>query len=92
MPRYVTLDEFLTEEGIFEEVHARTAKRLLALELEDARKEAGLSKAEMARRMETSRAQIDRILSEDATGMSIETLDRFASILGRKLSISLLPA
>lgn len=92
MPRYTTLDEFLADEGILEEVNARTAKRLLALELEEARKQAGLSKAEIARRMETSRAQVDRILSADSTGMSIETLDRFAAVLGRKLSISLLPS
>ena len=63
--------DFLKQEGILEEVEARALKRALALELRRLLKEKSLTKSEMAERMSTSRAAVDRLLvsAEDAAAM-----------------------
>jgi hypothetical protein len=55
----VRFDSFLKEEGIYESVQTTAVKRVLAMQLEEAMKQQRLSKVEMARRMKTSRAQLD---------------------------------
>jgi len=60
-----TLDSFLREEGIYEEVSATAIKRVVARQVEAAMEQKGLTKAEMARRMHTSRAALDRLLDPD---------------------------
>ena len=57
-----TFDNWLHEEGLSEEVSATAIKRVLARQVEDAMQQKGLTKAEMARRMHTSRAALDRLL------------------------------
>ena len=58
-------DEFLKEEGLFEEVQAKALKRALAEQLEDSMHVANLTKLEMARKMATSRSQLDRVLDPE---------------------------
>ncbi len=82
-------DDFLRDEGIEEDVKARVEKRVIALQLEDRRKEIGLSKAELARRVGTSRTQIDRILDPHSQNVTIETLRRVAAEMGKRLRLSL---
>ncbi len=52
-------------------------------------KKQNLTKTEMARQMQNSRAQLDRLLDPEKTGVSIETITRAASVLGRQLRIEL---
>jgi antitoxin HicB len=87
-----SLDDFLEEEGILEEATARAQKRVLAWQLDQAMKQRGLTKTEMARRMRTSRAQLDRLLDPAHTTVKLETIERAAAILGKTLRIDLVDA
>ncbi|MHB8481489.1 MAG: helix-turn-helix domain-containing protein [Nitrospiria bacterium] len=82
-------DDFLKEEGIYEEVQATAIKRVLAWQLEQAMKQRKITKIEMARRMETSRAQLDRLLDPDNESVILATLTRAAAIVGRKVRFEL---
>jgi DNA-binding Xre family transcriptional regulator len=84
-----SLDEFLDEEGVREEVTARAIKRVIALQLQQAMAEQKLSKARMAELMETSRAQLARILDPEEFNVTLDTLARAAKVLGRRLSVEL---
>ena len=83
---------FLEEEGIFEEVELKALKRALALKLKQAMEEKTLSKTDLAIRMKTSRAALDRLLDASNTSVTLGTLEKAAHALGRKLKIELLPA
>jgi DNA-binding Xre family transcriptional regulator len=82
-----SLDDFLTEEGILEEVSIRAQKRLLSLQIADIMNEASLTKLEVAERMNTSRSQLDRLLDPKNTAITLDSLDRLARALGRQLKI-----
>ncbi|HYG28718.1 MAG TPA: helix-turn-helix transcriptional regulator [Allosphingosinicella sp.] len=84
-----SLDDFLNEEGIREEITARAIKRVIALQLQQAMVEQKLSRARMAELMETSRAQLARILDPEEYNVTLETLSRAAKVLGRRLSVEL---
>jgi len=87
-----TLDEFLSEEGILEEFQARAIKEVVAWQLAQAMKERKLSKNQLAKQMRTSRTQIDRVLDPDAGNVTIETLQRAAALVGRRVKIELVQA
>ena len=84
-----SLDDFLDEEGVREEVTARAIKRVIALQLQQAMVEQKLSKARMAELMDTSRAQLARILDPEEFNVTLDTLARAAKVLGRRLSVEL---
>jgi len=84
-----SFDDFLKEEGVYEETQAQAIKRVLAWQIEDAMKEQNISKAEMARRMGTSRSQLDRLLDPQHADVKIATLVRAAEALGRSLRFEL---
>ena len=84
-----SFDDFLAEEGILEECTAVAIKRVLARQIEQEMKNRHLSKSAMARKMKTSRSQLDRLLNADNTGISLEVMQRAASVVGRRLEISL---
>ncbi|MBW2294915.1 MAG: XRE family transcriptional regulator [Deltaproteobacteria bacterium] len=87
-----SLDEFLAEEGILEEATARAAKKALAWQFAQAMKEQNVTKAALARRMKTSRAQLDRLLDPENQSVTLKTLARAAEILGMRVRIELLDA
>jgi DNA-binding Xre family transcriptional regulator len=84
-----SFDSWLREEGIYEEVTATALKRVLARQLEAAMKEKQLSKAEMARRMRTSRAALDRLLDPEYDAVTLSTLRKAALAVGRQLRLEL---
>lgn len=86
---FSTLDDFLKEEGIYEEVLARATKSVIALQLKLAMKERKLTKTAMAALMQTSRAQLDRILDPDEFNITLETLAKAAKVVGRELRVTL---
>jgi antitoxin HicB len=86
-----SLDDFLRDEGILEEVEAAALKRVVALQLEDIIKKERWKKASVAQRMRTSRAALDRLLDPANTSVTLSTLNRAARALGRKISIRLQP-
>ena len=81
-------DDFLKEQGIFEEVEELAAKKIVAFQLQQAMMEQNLTKSYIAKKMKTSRVAVDNLL-DPAFNTSIESLERFAHILGKKLTISL---
>ena len=84
-----SFDDFLKEQGIYEEVTASAIKRVIAWQLETLMRDEGLSKTELARRMKTSRAQLDRVLDPKNESVTLGTLTRAARAVGRSLRIEL---
>jgi len=87
-----TLDDFLKEEGILEEVEAAALKRVMAMEIADLMEEKEMKKTTLAKRMHTSRAALDRLLDPANTSVTLATLTRAAAALGRRVKIELVPA
>lgn len=87
-----SFDDFLAEEGTLAETTAIALKRVLAWEIRKAMKEEGISKTAMARRMKTSRAALDRLLTPDNASVTLQTMDRAATALGKRLRIDLVDA
>jgi antitoxin HicB len=84
-----SFDDFLKEDGIFEEVQARALKRALAEQLDDAMQAGKLSKVAMAQRMATSRSQLDRVLDPANLSVQLDTLMRAANAVGKTVEIKL---
>lgn len=84
-----SLDDFLAEEGIFEEVNDAAVKRVLVWQIEQAMKEQDLSKTAMAERMHTSRAQVDRLLDPHNESVTLQTLQKAARTVGKRLRLEL---
>ena len=84
--------DFLKEEGILGEVEARALKQAVSLQLDRLLKEKEITKAEMATRMKTSRAAVDRLLDASNSSVTLNTLGKAARALGRKIKIDLVPA
>jgi DNA-binding Xre family transcriptional regulator len=83
------LDDFLQEEGILAEVERAAIKEVIASQILNLMSEQKISKVEMSRRMGTSRSALDRLLDPSNASVSLKTLDKAASSLGRKLNIQL---
>jgi len=81
-------DDFLREEGIFEEVEAAAIKKVVVCMLEQAIATDHLTKAELARRMGTSRTQLDRLLDPTNRSVTLATIVKAAKVFGKKISIS----
>ena len=79
----------LREEGIYEEVTSTAIKRVLARQVAAAMQENRVSKAEMARRMRTSRAALDRLLDPKYEAVTLNTLRKAATAVGRELRVEL---
>jgi antitoxin HicB len=84
-----SFDDFLKDDGLYEEVTARAIKRVIARQLDAQMQRHGLTKSAMARRMRTSRAQLDRLLDPDNEAVTLGTLTRAAHAVGRKLKMEL---
>jgi len=84
-----SLDDFLAEDGRLAEAEAVAAKRVLAFQIAGLMAEQQLSKAEMAHRMSTSRAAVDRLLDANAESATLATLEKAAAALGRRLHVAL---
>lgn len=84
-----TFDSWLREEGTYEDVSATAIKRVVARQVEAAMNQKGLTKAEMARRMHTSRAALDRLLDPDNDAVTLGTLRKAAAVVGRELRLEL---
>ena len=84
-----SLDDFLKEEGVLEETRALVLKETLAWQVQQEMEKNKISKVEMARRMNTSRAALDRLLDPGNTSVTLQTLTRAAHAVGRDLRIEL---
>lgn len=84
-----SFDDLLAEEGLLGEAGATAVKRVLAYQLSQFMEENKLSKSAMARRMQTSRSALDRLLDSSNPSVTLQTMDRAARALGKKLRIEL---
>lgn len=84
-----SFDDFLEEEGILAEATAEAIKRLLAWQISEAMKRGQISKAEMARRMQTSRAALDRLLDPENSAVTLKTMHKAAKVLGKQIRMEL---
>jgi antitoxin HicB len=82
------VDDFLKEEGIFEEAQAQAVKEVVAWQLAQAMKKKKLSKARMAALLNTSRTQVDRLL-DPKCDITLSSLQKAAAMVGRRLTIEL---
>ena len=84
-----SFDDFLKHDGLYEEVTAQAIKRVIARQLDALMREKNLTKSALARRMQTSRAQLDRLLDPDNDSVTLGTLTRAAHAVGRNLKMEL---
>jgi hypothetical protein len=83
-----SIDDFLKEEGIFEEAQAQAVKEVVAWQLAEAMKEQKISKNKLAKLLKTSRTQVDRIL-DPKNDITLGSLQRAAAMVGRRVTIEL---
>lgn len=84
-----SFDDYLKKESIYEAVTARAIKRVIARQLDAIMQDQGLTKSSLAKRMKTSRAQLDRLLDPDNESVTLATLTRAAQAVGRNLRMEL---
>ncbi|MGB3790189.1 MAG: Fis family transcriptional regulator [Phormidesmis sp.] len=84
-----SLDELLEGDGILAEVSTIAIKRVLAWQVSEAMSNQGLNKSQMAEQMMTSRTSLDRLLDPENTSVTLKTLERAATVLGKRLQIAL---
>ena len=87
--RLCSLDDFLAEEGMLAEAEAVAWKRVIAFQIAQLMQEQNVSKTEIARRMQTSRASVDRLLDPENESATLITLEKAALALGKRLQIAL---
>ena len=82
-------EDFLQEEGIYEHVQLNALKKTLAHQIKALMEERGIPKTEMASRMKTSRSSLERLLNEEAYNVTIGTISKAATVLGKRIELSL---
>jgi antitoxin HicB len=82
-------DDFLKDEGMFEEVQAKALKRALAEQIEESMQAANISKVKMAELMATSRSQLDRVLDPNNVSVQLDTLMKAARAVGKTVEIKI---
>jgi len=87
--RSETFDDFLAKDGLLAETEDAAVKEIIADQIKVAMDKQGLSKTEMAARMKTSRRQLDRLLDPDNPSVTLATLRRAASAVGRNLRVEI---
>lgn len=85
-------DDFLKEEGLLAEAEAVAVKRVLVFQISQLMESSRMSKAAMAKRMQTSRSAIERLLDPANESVTLQTLERAAMALGKRLQIELVDA
>jgi len=87
--RSESFDEFLAGQGLLAEAEDAAVKEIIADQIKAAMDKKGLTKTAMAARMKTSRRQLDRLLDPANTSVTLATLRRAASAVGRNLRVEL---
>ena len=86
-----SLDDWLEEEGLLEDATAIAVKRVIAWQILQAMEKQQIPKTDMAKRMHTSRAALNRLLDESDTSVTLMTLASAATALGKKMQFQLQP-
>ena len=83
-----SFDDFLREDGIYEEATSQALKRVVAWQLAQLMKERRISRVEMAKRMKTSRTQVNRLLDPANESIQLDTIQRAAEAVGKRINIT----
>ena len=83
-------DDFLEEEGIRGEVETRALKKVITWQLQKTMKELHITKTMMAKKMNTSRSAVNRLFDPENESMTLQTLNKAATALGKKLKVELI--
>lgn len=84
-----SLDDFLKEDGLYEQTKAVAIKRVIAYQIEEEMRAQNITQTELAQRMKTSRAVVSRLLNPKNGSLTLSTLSSAVSALGKKLSLSI---
>jgi predicted XRE-type DNA-binding protein len=84
-----SLDDFLTEQGMYDSADQEAIKRVLSFQIEKAMDEMSLTKSAMAQQMGTSRSALDRLLDPTNDSVTLETLKKAAQAVGQRLEVRL---
>ena len=85
-----SFDDFLEDEGLKEEIENGSIKKLIAYQMQEKLKNDHLTKTELAQRLDTSRAAVNRLLDPYNDSITLLTLKKAASILGKKIKLELI--
>jgi len=84
-----SLDDFLKDEEIYEECVNMAVKAIIAEQMVSVMEEKKITKTELAKRMHTSRASIQRLLDPESDAVTLESLKRAAGLMGKKIKLEL---
>jgi ActR/RegA family two-component response regulator len=84
-----SFESFLEEEGVADEANVLAVKRVIAWQVEKAMAECQIGKSEMAKRMKTSRTQLNRLLDPQNDRVQLDTIQRAARAVGKRLKLEL---
>jgi antitoxin HicB len=84
-----SFEDFLIEQGTLEQTNSVAIKRVIAWQIRQLMAEQDISKVDMARRMNTSRSQLDRLLNADNDAITLGTLSRAAQVVGKTIRLEL---
>ena len=84
-----SFEDFLKEQGTYEQTTEQAVKRVLAYQLQTVMKESGINKVEMAKQLKTSRSQLDRLLDPNNDNVTLAALSKAAKAVGRTLHLEL---
>ncbi len=82
-------DQFLQEEGIYEEVQLMAIKKTISHQIKMLMSKENIKKSELAQRMGTSRSSLERLLREESSNVTLNTINKAALVLGKRVDISL---
>jgi len=85
-----SFDEFLRDDGLYEEATIAATKRVLAMQVAEEMEHQHISKTRMAQRMHTSRSSLERLLDPNNESVTLQTLDKAARSLGRRIAVALI--
>jgi antitoxin HicB len=87
-----SFDSFLEEEGTLADIETIALKRAIAWQIEQVMTEKKLTKTAMAKQMKTSRSSLDRLLDKDNPSVTLDTIERAAKVIGKRVRIELVDA
>ncbi len=87
-----SLDDLFEEEGTLDEINIIAIKRLIAWQIQQEMVKQNLSKTEMAEQMKTSRSSLDRLLDPDNSSVTLDTIERAARVIGKRVRFELVDA
>jgi antitoxin HicB len=89
LPLDSSFDDFLCDEGIYEESTLAATKKVLAMQIADEMEKQHISKTSMAQQMNTSRSALNRLLDPNCESVTLQTLNKAARCLGRHIKVTL---